>query len=416
MADIEKQLIDKIAQTGSIDKILISGLDETSFEKEKHKEIFSFIVAHFRRYKVSPSLQTIKEKFPDHQFELSQESIDFLKDEQIKLIKRRYVMDALYELAEAVDDTEQMENIDDLFLEKARSITTLIPGSSYSSFKDMDKRIEEYEAGENLAGGIEMGIPEIDFLTSGIQPHEYITIAGFSGTGKSTLAQYMLHNAFMQGKTPMYISLEMEAKALMRKWDTMTVHFEYNRLKRGRLTESDLQKWKDAAATIRQGENDMIVLDDVAGCTVDRVYAELTRHSPDILCIDYITLMDTTRSQGTQMWEKVTNITQQLKQISRSLKIPIIGVAQTNRSGYQSGATMDNMAFSQSIVNDSDIILGLNQDEEMKEEKKMEVRLLKNRDGQTAETALRWQMSTMEFTPWRDAYSFIDRNTGEVHE
>ncbi len=225
----------------------------------------------------------------------------------------------------------------------------------------------------------------------------------------------------MQGKTPMYISLEMEAKALFRKWDTMTMHFEYNRLKRGTLREDEIMRWKEAAEIIRNRDNDMIVMDDVRGCTVDRVYAELTRHSPDLLCIDYVSLMDTTRTQGTQMWEKVTNLTQQLKSISRALKIPIIGVAQTNRSGHNDGATMDNMAFSQSIVNDSDIILGLNQDKEMKEQKKMEVRLLKNRDGQTAETTLRWAMATMEFRPWKETDAIIDRvninrETGEVIE
>lgn len=409
MADIEKLLIDKIAHTGSVEKILIAGLNEDSFEDEDLRKIFLFIVSHFRKYKLSPTLQTIKEKFPEHLFEISQDSLEYLKDEQINLIKRRAAMSALYELAEAIDDPELVPQIDYLFLEKGRELTQLVPGTTYSSFKDMDKRIAEYEAGETFNQGIEMGIPEIDFLTSGIQPHEYITIAGFSGTGKSTLAQYILHNSFMQGKTPMYISLEMEAKALFRKWDTMTVNFEYNRLKRGTLHEEDLIKWKRAAEIIRAGENDMVVLDDVRGCTVDRVYAELTRHNPDILCIDYITLMDTTRTQGTQMWEKVTNITQQLKQISRSLKIPIIGVAQTNRSGYSTGATMDNMAFSQSIVNDSDIILGLHQDEEMKDAKKMELRLLKNRDGQTAECNLLWKMKTMEFKPWSDAMAFTER-------
>lgn len=407
--DVEKLLIDKIAYSGSVEKILIAGLDEDSFKNEDIKLIFSFIVAHFRKYKISPTLQIIKEKFPDHLFEISQESLDYLKDEQINLIKRRAAMSALYDLAEAIDDPDLAPHIDQIFLEKARELTQLMPGSMYSSFKDMDKRIEEYERGESFSDGIEMGIPEIDYLTSGIQSHEYITIAGFSGTGKSTLAQYILHNSYMQGKTPMYISLEMESKALFRKWDTMTVNFEYNRLKRGTLHDADLERWKKAAKIIREGENDMIVMDDVRSCTVDRVYAELTRHQPDILCIDYISLMDTSRTQGTQMWEKVTNITQQLKQISRTLKIPIIGVAQTNRSGSTAGATMDNMAFSQSIVNDSDIILGLNQDEEMKEQKKMGLRLLKNRDGQTAETNLLWKMSTMEFSPWRDTMAFTER-------
>jgi replicative DNA helicase len=118
--------------------------------------------------------------------------------------------------------------------------------------------------------------------------------------------------------------------------------------------------------------------------------------------------MDTPRSAGgTQMWEKVVTLTRQLKQTSRTLGIPIIGVAQTNRSGYQTGAQLDNIAFSQSIVNDSDIILGLAaRDEEMERNKRQTIRLLKNRDGRVKESDLLWKMETMEFGPWKDHYAF----------
>lgn len=366
---------------------------------------------HFRRYKTSPTLEVVKDAFPEHLFEIEQDSLQYLKDEFLKVVKRRYAMIAIHELADAIDDGELVGDIDSLFLEKSRELATLVPVTELSKFSDMDKRILAYEAGEDAVDGIYMGIPDFDFLTSGIQPHEYVTISGFSGTGKSTLAQWMLFNAYMQGKTPMYISLEMEAKALLRKWDTMAMKFEYQRLKRQRLSDEDLSKWKERAEIVRNSDNDIIILDDVAGCTVDRVYAELTRYQPDILCIDYITLMDTPRSAGgTQMWEKVVTLTRQLKQTSRTLGIPIIGVAQTNRSGYQTGAQLDNIAFSQSIVNDSDVILGLHADDEMKKNHRMTVRLLKNRDGRTDETDLLWKMETMEFGPWKDHYAF----TGEV--
>ena len=363
---------------------------------------------HFRRYKTSPSLDVVKEEFPNHLFETESDTLQFLKDEFLKVVKRRYAMQAIWDLAEAVDDKELVGDIDSLFLEKSRELAQIVPVTQLSKFSDMDKRILAYESGEEVYDGIQMGIPDFDFLTSGIQPHEYVTISGFSGTGKSTLAQWMLFNAYMQGKTPMYISLEMEAKALLRKWDTMAMNFEYQRLKRQRLSEEDLARYKEKATAVRDAANDIIILDDVAGCTVDRVYAELTRYQPDILCIDYITLMDTPRSAGgTQMWEKVVTLTRQLKQTSRTLGIPIIGVAQTNRSGYQTGAQLDNIAFSQSIVNDSDIILGLGApDEESKKNNKMTVRLLKNRDGRVEETNLLWKMETMEFGPWKDAYAF----------
>lgn len=406
--DFERKLVNAVAQRSNVESLLLSGIREEHFYDEENREIFIFMTEHFRKYKTSPSLDVVKSAFPGHLFETEQDTLQYLKDEFLKVVKRRYAMIAVHELADAIDDGELVGEIDALFLEKSRELAQIVPVTQLSKFSDMDKRIMAYEAGEDNIDGIYMGIPDFDFLTSGIQPHEYVTISGFSGTGKSTLAQWMLFNAYMQGKTPMYISLEMEAKALLRKWDTMAMNFEYQRLKRQRLSDEDMEKWKERASIVRESNNDIIILDDVSGCTVDRVYAELTRYQPDILCIDYITLMDTSRSAGgTQMWEKVVTLTRQLKQTSRTLGIPIIGVAQTNRSGYQTGAQLDNIAFSQSIVNDSDIILGLGApDEESKKNNKMTVRLLKNRDGRVDETDLLWKMETMEFGPWKEAYAF----------
>ena len=406
--DFEKCLIDKVTQTGNIDFLLSSGIRENHFTKEENKKIFSFMVDHFRKYKVSPSLETMRTEFKDHLFELNTESLEYLTDKFLTQVKRVYAMTAIRELAEIVDDDKLAPDIDSLFLEKSRELATIIPKSTFSKFSDMERRIQEYETGINYSNNIEMGIPVFDFITSGIQPHEYVTIAGASGIGKSTLAQWILFNAWMQGKTPMYISLEMEAKALFRKWDTMLMNFEYNRLKRQTLREKDLERWKKKAEEISNLKNDIIVMDNVNGATVDRIYAELVRFRPDILCIDYISLMDTNRSAGSQLWEKIMYLTQQLKQTSRTLNIPIIGVAQTNRSGYQDGARIDNIAFSNSIVQDSDIVLGLHADEEMREQHRMEVRLIKNRDGETTNADLLWNMKTMEFAPWKEAYAFID--------
>jgi hypothetical protein len=61
------------------------------------------------------------------------------------------------------------------------------------------------------------------------------------------------------------------------------------------------------------------------------------------------------------------------------LGVPIIAMAQTNRSGGKDGAELDNVGYSMSIVQDSDIVIGLFADEEMKDAKEMQIRLNKNR-------------------------------------
>lgn len=405
--DYERLLLSKTAQTGRIQQLLSAGVRDDHFSNEEVGHIFRFMAEHAKRYKQPPSFSTVREQFPDYNFELTDESHEYLLEQFLKGVKRIYAFEAFRDLAEALDDPDQISNIDGLFLEKSRELATIVPSQTLSRFSDMDERIAKYEnTSPEEAKGIYMGVPYIDNLTMGYQPHEYITIMGWSGTGKSTLAQWNLYNAWYQGKTPMYISLEMEAEALFRKWDTMATQFEYNKLKAIELSGEDVEKWKEKAEEVKSRDNDIIVLDDVRGLTVDKVYSELVRWQPDICCIDYITLMNTERSSNSSSWEKIMNLTRALKQTARTMKIPIIGVAQTNRLSKDMGAELDNVGFSVAIVQDSDIVLGLHSDQEMRDNKQMELRLLKNRDGATGDTRLLWDMTTMNFGPWAESMAF----------
>jgi replicative DNA helicase len=375
------------------------------------KQIFAFISEHARRYRQAPSFNTIREKFPDHNFEVTDESFDYLLDNFNTQVKRRHAIDAVRDLAGAIDDPEQVANIDSLFLEKSRELASIVPSAKLHRFSDMESRIAEYETTDGDAKtGIDMGIPILDHLTMGIQPHEYVTVMGWTGTGKSTLAQWMLFNAWAQGKTPMLVSLEMEAKSLFRKWDTMLTHFEYHNLKSHNLRDEDIERWKTRAKAVKDHPNDIIVMDDIRDFTVDRAYAELVRWQPDILCIDYITLMSTSRSAGKQTWEKIQYLTNNLKQIARTTNIPIIGIAQTNRLSADAGAELENVAFGMSIIQDSDMVLGLYRNDEMKQNRQMQVKMLKNRDGMTQNAELYWDMNTMDFKPWDTSQLFSGAN------
>lgn len=406
--DYERLLIAKLAQKQQIENALMAGIREDHFTSAELSEIFAFCATHARKYRQPPSFMTVKEAFPGHHFELSDESFEFIQEQFVKQIKRRRAIEATRDLAVALDDPDMVGEIDQLFLQKARELSLIVPSSSLGRYSDMEHRIYEYETQDPDSHlGIFMGIPTFDNVTQGIQPHEYLSIVGWQGTGKSTLAQWILYNAYKQKKTPMYISLEMEKKALFRKWDTMALQFEYAKLKKNELSLNDLDRWKKAADEVKKAAQDkmqprdIVVLDDVHGLTVDRVYAEIHRYRPDIVCIDYISLMDINRSAGNQMWEKVTYITQALKQIARSSGIPIIGIAQTNIDSAESGAKLENISYSRSIGQDSDLVIGLYANDDMRIEKKMQVRLLKNRDGMTINEDLFWNPDRMQFGEYR---------------
>jgi replicative DNA helicase len=407
--DYERLLLSRVAQTGQVNQLMAEGIREDHFSDDRLRKIYKFMTDHYRRYKIPPTFDTVYAEFPDFNFETSGENVSFLKDKFKKQVMYRFGADAVIRISEELADPDSEIDVDQLFMEESRRLATILPNASLHSFKDMDKRIQQYlDASEDSWIGIKSGVPAIDNLTYGIQPHEYVTVFGVTGAGKSTVSQWMLFNAWMQNKTPMYISLEMEANALFRKWDTMSMQFRYHDLKGHTLREEEIDRWKEKSREIAERPNDIIVMDDVRGCTVDRVYAEITRWKPDILCLDYINLMSA-RSSYSQNWEKIQYLTQELKQVSRTLKTPIIGIAQSNRSAFQQGATLENVGGSISIVQDSDLVFGLHSDEEMREEKKTELRLLKNRDGMVGNVDLWWEPETMTFGPWEETNYFRSR-------
>ena len=58
---------------------------------------------------------------------------------------------------------------------------------------------------------------------------------------------------------------------------------------------------------------------------------------------------------------------------------------------------LSNIGFSKAIGQDSDVVLALSQDEEMREDREMDIKVLKQREGMTGKVTLNWDFSSMNF-------------------
>lgn len=398
--NIEQSLLNKVITTGQLEEAVSRGIRADLFADEECRDMFEYITDHARRYKTPPSTSAVKADRPSWKVDHNQESLDYLIDKFTVLCKRRLSQEALIELAKLTEDPQEGPNLDLHFLEVSRRLATLVPSTQVARFSDMEQRVADYEqrAAEGKKIGIPFGYPTLDDWTGGVQAHELVTIAGFSGLGKSTMLMSLAFNAWSQGYTPLYISLEMEAGAILRKFDAMAASLDYAKIKQLQLPENQIDNWRKTADEIADKAHDIPVIDSIRGCTPDHVFAETVRHKPDLVLIDYLSLLRSSRpSRHTSMWQSLTEITQDLKQNARTLGIPIIAAAQTNRSGGKEGADLDNIGYSLSVVQDSDIMIGLFADDEMKDRKEMEIRLNKNRDGRLGKFMARWDHDSMQF-------------------
>jgi replicative DNA helicase len=396
--NIDHALVSKIITTGQLEEAISRGIRDDLFADEECQDMFRYLRGHLREYGVPPSLAAVKEDKPDFEWEHLSDPLDWVIDKFVNNAKRRLANDLIPELADACDDSERSKNIDIEFLEVARKLAQLVPSRKLDRFSDMERRIDDYEkrAREDEPLGIQFGFPTLDALTGGIQSHEFVTVLGFSGLGKSTLLWNLAFNCWAQGKTPLYISLEMEAGTLLRKFDAMAAELDYYALKHLKLDDEAIKNWRKKAAEIKESVADIPIIDSIRHCTPDHIFAETVRHKPDLVVVDYLSLMRSSSvSRGVSIWQSLTEITQDLKQNARTLKIPILAAAQSNRSGSKDGAELDNVGYSISVVQDSDIIIGLHADDEMKEQNLMEIRLRKNRDGPLKEFMAHWKHDEM---------------------
>jgi replicative DNA helicase len=280
----------------------------------------------------------------------------------------------------------------------------VVPTTEVARFSQMKDRIEQYkiDKAEGNVWGIKMGIPAIDEKTFGIQEHELVVCAGWQGRGKSTLMQHIGFTSYLQGKRVLFVSLEMDRKPLLRKFDTMAVEdMSYRQLKGLELGDDSVKRWEQWAEEAEKGlehdQRDIIIIDRIASRTATGVFAETIRHKPDLVIVDYISLLETQRvNSQQQQWQAIGQISRELKLNAQTIGVPVVAAAQTNRESTKEGVKLETIAFSSNIGMDADIVLGLNQDEDMKAEEKMEVVMVKNRDGAPGKAIMDWKMDTME--------------------
>jgi hypothetical protein len=100
---------------------------------------------------------------------------------------------------------------------------------------------------------------------------------------------------------------------------------------------------------------------------------------PEILIVDYLGIMTSVDIYGNG-FEKLGNITKELRGLAVERELCVISAVQTNREGYSvSDFNLNNIAESIAIVNNSDFICGIIRDDTLDEIGEIWIKVLKNR-------------------------------------
>ena len=313
---------------------------------------------------------------------------------------RRAVRDTAETMAErAFDETVSPASLLADAMEQLQRIDT---GTADALASSEDAALEFLTYRDELEGGkgaavVSTGFPKLDRVLGGgmVRSGLYI-LAARPGVGKTTVGLKVADRA-ASSMPVLFVSLEMDVPQLTARRLADRTGIRIGKI----LLDSDSTEDEQAkiAAASAQMAGTALFINRSSGASVDDV-SLLARSIPGLglIVVDYLGLL-ATKDKGS-LYEKVTANSNALKRLARSLKIPVLCLAQLNRQSEQrpnKEPTMADLRDSGAIEQDADAVILLHrpavylpQEQRPKpwEAEPLEITVAKNRHGQTGRITL----------------------------
>lgn len=387
-------------------------------------DVWQYLMAHHQRFRQVPSEDLFQARWPHFVLIDEHNTLDVVLEHFVRTVKRRALIDEIRNnLSPLADDWDRVGEAEVYLIEAGRNMSRLLSTTGIVRFSDslvrrddwMRLREEKERTGQTP--GISFFFQELDDLTYGAQPGEFVIYEGFLGKGKSTLAIIQAaHNYLELDKTALVMSPDAaDAQKLANRWDSYMAGISYRALKRLELGEGDLEKWERIGEKAQDSrmEKDILVVDDMWKPTIDKIYAEIERwpqaHYAVLDTIDEVR----TPSQYRTIYDQMNYAARELRTVARQTKKPLIAVAQAGREAEQEGAKIGNIAGAIDIARKADIVFGLHADEQMVKMNKMKLSALKLRDDENKSWSgeFYWNPAVPEFRAWTDSDGIPKRQT-----
>jgi len=222
--------------------------------------------------------------------------------------------------------------------------------------------IEELTERQELITGVATGFPQIDEMTSGLQPSDLVILAARPSMGKTALALNMCaHAALQRGLTVGVFSLEMSHQQLFLRLLCAEGNIDAHRLRTGRIQR---EQWQNVIKVFGRLSEARIFIDDTPGVGVLEMRAKARRlkreHGLDLLVVDYLQLM---RGRGgyNSRQEEISDISRSLKELAKELQVPVLALSQLSRAPEQRGGDhrpqLSDLRESGAIEQDADVVM-----------------------------------------------------------
>ncbi len=323
--------------------------------------------------------------------------VHYAKIVEKKAVLRRLIDNASQIVADAYDETEEVEKTLDDAEQKIFSVSKKHIRQDFTPIKPILEeafdRIDDLHKNKGKLRGIPTGFTDLDNILSGLQNSNLIILGARPSVGKSSLAMDIARHAAIHEKVPVGVfSLEMSKGEVIDRIICAEANIDLWKLRTGKLSSigenDDFSRIGHAMGVLSEAP---MFIDDSATLNIMAMRTMARRlqseHGLGMLIVDYLQLIQGRGNPDNRVLE-VSEISRSLKGLARELNVPILALSQLSRgieSRTDQRPKLSDLRESGSIEQDADVVLFIYREDKTKADSEnkniAEILVAKHRNG-----------------------------------
>jgi len=414
-----------------LDQLLREGIKFECFTDEV-SNILKWVTDYYRTVRTLPTLDQVMEQYPKLEslaLEVGDKRTEIISGHVTLAGFHRGVVEShfLKTFVGLFDSVAEMWDknipISDLWDEVATGTKNLarLYSISNQNAKTLSEAAEEVrrefdQAKQGLNWGIPLPFPFLNDALRGLQPAQLMTVVARPGVGKTWFlimcgCSAITGNPWLftapekkgvivtpeewegysnNAKRVLFVSLEMPVIDIAKRAIALLTKLRYPEIRAGKFTlESDEQVFYETLDTLQKPQNIGELFQVITANNPDQIAACADQFNADMVIVDGFYLM---AGPGEKRWERVQDNLQQIRTHSLTTGRPYLIASQLAQKE-------DRLAFSQSVEQDSSIIIQLHQSLQEKNMKQIRIQTRKVREGVSdLQYHYNWDIDNMRFS------------------
>ena len=249
--------------------------------------------------------------------------------------------------------------------------------------------------------GVTTGLLDLDKMLGGLHPSDLVILAAPPAMGKTALATNIAFNAARiklhdtkhqgDGAGVAFFSLEMSALQLAMRILGQETGVSSDRIRRGAIDKEAFPLFVDLSKEL---SNLPLFIDDTPALSVTSLLTRARRlqrkENIQLIVVDYLQLLTTGKSNSENRVQELSEITRGLKQMAKTLNVPVLALSQLSRAVEQredKRPMLADLRESGSIEQDADVVMFIYREEYYE---------ARNKPQEGSEKMLHWQRHMAE--------------------